>query len=411
MNVYAFGRLMAVLVAGQALGQCKMIVTLASTSAPLFQVHGWPDGTLLGQGPTGTLPAGVTFMPGGDFAVWIQNSGPAQRFDGTTFAYKGDLIQSGAGGGIQGRDIEHTPWGEYLVAGGLDDVIARFDENGNSLGLLFPPGTGGVSAVWGIAISPNGEIYASSAETDEVMRFSQAGAFLGVFVTAGSGGLDEPYDLCFGPNGDLFVASRSLGKVFRYDGNTGASLGEFANVSGTSTRGCAFGPDGDLYVCSWQGPAGGAVYRFDGTSGEYLGPFVIAPSAMFIEFSPGCFCNEVPTIVEEPESVLLEQPGLASFDVIATSCASEAYQWRRDGFALANGPTVTGATTPKLTLAADHGDIGLYDCVIANKNGQVASEAVILAIRPGCYPDCDGNGTLDFFDFLCFTNQFSFGCP
>jgi hypothetical protein len=29
----------------------------------------------------------------------------------------------------------------------------------------------------------------------------------------------------------------------------------------------------------------------------------------------------------------------------------------------------------------------------------------------GCYPDCDGSGTLDFFDFLCFQNAFLAGDP
>ncbi|MFG0283588.1 MAG: choice-of-anchor R domain-containing protein [Phycisphaerales bacterium JB039] len=27
------------------------------------------------------------------------------------------------------------------------------------------------------------------------------------------------------------------------------------------------------------------------------------------------------------------------------------------------------------------------------------------------YADCDGSGTLDFFDFLCFQNEFAAGCP
>ncbi len=27
------------------------------------------------------------------------------------------------------------------------------------------------------------------------------------------------------------------------------------------------------------------------------------------------------------------------------------------------------------------------------------------------YADCDGSGSLDFFDFLCFQNQFASGCP
>src|SRR5690606_37072272 len=28
-----------------------------------------------------------------------------------------------------------------------------------------------------------------------------------------------------------------------------------------------------------------------------------------------------------------------------------------------------------------------------------------------CEADCDGSGVLDFFDFLCFQNEFSMGCP
>ena len=27
------------------------------------------------------------------------------------------------------------------------------------------------------------------------------------------------------------------------------------------------------------------------------------------------------------------------------------------------------------------------------------------------YADCDMSGTLDFFDFLCFQNEFTAGCP
>lgn len=29
--------------------------------------------------------------------------------------------------------------------------------------------------------------------------------------------------------------------------------------------------------------------------------------------------------------------------------------------------------------------------------------------QPGCYPDCDGDGTLSFFDFLCYKNAFNAG--
>lgn len=34
-----------------------------------------------------------------------------------------------------------------------------------------------------------------------------------------------------------------------------------------------------------------------------------------------------------------------------------------------------------------------------------------IAIIGGCYPDCDGGGTLDLFDFLCFASAFNAGDP
>ena len=39
------------------------------------------------------------------------------------------------------------------------------------------------------------------------------------------------------------------------------------------------------------------------------------------------------------------------------------------------------------------------------------TNALILTVVRGCYPDCDGNGVLDIFDFLCFQNSFVAGEP
>jgi len=39
----------------------------------------------------------------------------------------------------------------------------------------------------------------------------------------------------------------------------------------------------------------------------------------------------------------------------------------------------------------------------------VLSDTWEYVCTPPCYPDLDGNGTLDLFDFLSFTNQFNAG--
>ena len=61
-----------------------------------------------------------------------------------------------------------------------------------------------------------------------------------------------------------------------------------------------------------------------------------------------------------------------------------------------------------------HGHAG---CSTTAGNSGTASEHVAwtnfrnnpkgVCIPPACYPDCDNNATLDFFDFLCFQNAFS----
>jgi probable HAF family extracellular repeat protein len=53
-----------------------------------------------------------------------------------------------------------------------------------------------------------------------------------------------------------------------------------------------------------------------------------------------------------------------------------------------------------------------------NDAGQIAATARpatggsrLVLLEPVCGPDCDGSGALDFFDFLCFQNQFAAGDP
>jgi len=64
-------------------------------------------------------------------------------------------------------------------------------------------------------------------------------------------------------------------------------------------------------------------------------------------------------------------------------------------------------------VAPSGGEIRIVDMT------DVGDAGIINALRiletdpagPSCYADCDGNGVLDFFDFLCFQNAFAAGCP
>ena len=74
---------------------------------------------------------------------------------------------------------------------------------------------------------------------------------------------------------DLLVASQNTHSVKRYDGATGAYLGDFVAAGGQmNPRGMSFGPDGNLYVGGSSYGAPGSIRRFDGTTGDPLGTVI-----------------------------------------------------------------------------------------------------------------------------------------
>ncbi len=133
------------------------------------------------------------------------------------------------------------------------------------------------SAVAG-APAAGADLLVSSNGRSTVERFDLSGSSLGAFVPAGSGGLTNPDGMAFGPDGNLYVCSEQTSAVLRYDGKTGAFLNTFvpAGSGGLNIAEYpAFGADGELYVSSTHA---NAVFRYDGTTGAFLDVFVTAGS-------------------------------------------------------------------------------------------------------------------------------------
>ncbi|HEV2945758.1 MAG TPA: hypothetical protein VGX70_00185, partial [Gemmataceae bacterium] len=105
---------------------------------------------------------------------------------------------------------------------------------------------------------PTQDLFVSNYYQSTVDEFTTSGTLVRHFIPAGSGGLNGPNLLRFGPDGNLYVDSTGTNSIKKYDGQTGAYLGDvFTNPGGP--EGFVFDPSGNLYVAEY----GTGVNRVD----------------------------------------------------------------------------------------------------------------------------------------------------
>jgi len=191
----------------------------------------------------------------------------------SVFAYEtnpvaslGAFVSSGSGGLANPRGVVFGPDGNlYVSGGGGSSGIYRYDGNTGAFLNLFVPG----NQPFGLTFNSDGTLFAADIGGSFVNRYNgSTGALISTFVPAGSGGLAAPRDLVFGPDGNLYVASADSDQVLRYDGTSGAFLGVFA--ADVDARALRFGADGNLYVADFDSDR---ILEFNGTTGALLGTF------------------------------------------------------------------------------------------------------------------------------------------
>ncbi|MBK9538700.1 MAG: NHL repeat-containing protein [Flavobacteriales bacterium] len=107
------------------------------------------------------------------------------------------------------------------------------------------------------------EVLVNSRGTNAVFRFDTAGNYLGDFIPSGSGGLIGPEDVLFHPDGSVLVTGFGNTAIKRYDGVSGAYIGEFSTGYSLDTPSkMSIGPDTLVYVTQW-GATQNKVVRFD----------------------------------------------------------------------------------------------------------------------------------------------------
>lgn len=112
-------------------------------------------------------------------------------------------------------------------------------------------------------------------------------------------------------------------------------------------------------------------------------------------------------ISTQPQSQSIRAGFAATFSVVASGTGTISYQWRR------NAVDIAGATNSSYTISecvpSNQAD---YSVVVTNFCGSVTSANATLTVQtlPECPGDFNGDGSLDFFDYLDFVDAFSIGC-
>ena len=127
------------------------------------------------------------------------------------------------------------------------------------------------SAVFKLTDRELRDLYISSNATNSVELFDGVtGEHIKSFVPAGSGGLGSTQEVIFLDDGSLLVTGLANTALKRYNGTTGAYLGDFTSGYNldlpTKT---SIGLDGYIYVSQW-GNTQNAIVRFDLQTGEFV---------------------------------------------------------------------------------------------------------------------------------------------
>jgi len=123
----------------------------------------------------------------------------------------------------------------------------------------------------------------------------------------------------------------------------------------------------------------------------------------------------LPWIAQQPSADSAACGAAADFSVMPSPGHPYlAFQWRRDGILLSDGPTpagsiIAGTTTTALSITnVQPGDDGAFDCVITSPCGNVFSNTALLTITSPCAPLCPadiapvpgGDGLVNVQDLL-----------
>ncbi len=422
---------------------CNLSVMLGTGTGsfyPSFTIN--LGGYMLGNGSDGFFVAAGQLNGDGtlDLAVSLPN--------GTQGGIATVAVLLGTGTGLFGAPTSFTlPWtvnSPGVYAGSPAAGVSIGDLNGdsrpdlaitsgsvlNSFAVLLGTGTGSFgpatafntrpstpAGTWNLAIGDLNDDGIPDVVAANSFTASAVGAY-GVSMLLGTG------TGSFGTAIPLFTANpsglrpRSVA-IADFNGDGKPDL-VAANTSGSNTASVFLGTGGGSFAAPTNFATGSGghsvvVGDFNGDGKPDVAAAVTSNISVMLNTTPG---NPAPVFVLQPVSRIVHAGASASLTASANFVQGPApYRWRRNGQPLSDGGNISGATTTTLTInPVSASDEAVYDLQVTSPTclgGQVtgtSAPAVLAVSAPACPSDFNGDGVVDFFDYLDFVQAFSTGC-
>ena len=325
---------------------------------------------------------------------------------GTQGGFNGVYIAAGSGGLDNPGALlpgGYSSISQYVYVAGYTSGIKRYNrDTGAYIDTLSVAGAPAAFGPTDIAFGNDFNLYATNYVLDQggFWRFSPTAGYLSVFASTPY----LPSSIVFGTNDDLFATDPTNNRVVRYNGDTGALIGNFATSNLNQPRGLVFGPDNHLYVANENS---NTIVKFNGATGAFMSTFVAAGSGGLdkpndLVFGPD---GNLYVISKGTASVLRYNGQTGAFiDVFIEAGEGgiglpTCLQWM--------GGVGTG---PRLTLSdatVQRGSTGIF---VAHKAGLTVRRSVITNNSGGFGGGIATAGDADIFDTtISNNNSFNFG--
>jgi Ig-like domain-containing protein len=316
-------------------------------------------------------------------------------------------IQGGTNGTVRALKsyLQTQPFLQYvLIAGG--DFSTASGAGANRIAVCTQSAFGGSFSAW----SPMGSGL-SGGIVHAIERHAGSTYAGGSFTTSGGTTLNRigrwtgsawvPVGTGVGFNQSVFVLKSSGSNLYAAGAFTsvdGIAVNRIARWNGTNWSAVPTGTESSII----------ALHLYNGEL-QVGGYFDTVDNGALASPSWGRYLETgAPWIAQQPASQAINCGDNANFSAMsAEGYDGLSYQWRKNGAAIANGPTGTGSTIianegSLIITYVSQADEGTYDCVISSACGMVTSTGATLAVIIGADGDGDGNGAADGNDIAGF---------